>query len=212
MKDKLIIIGAGGHGKVVADIARKVGYSEIAFLDDNIKKKKNSMYNVIGTMADVEDYRDEYDFFVGIGNNEIRKNITLLLESKGILIQTLIHPSAIIGEMVEIGDGSIIMANTVINADTKIGKGCIINTSSSVDHDCIVNEYVHICPGVHLAGTVTVGREVFLGIGAIVINNVYITDNCIIGAGSVVVKNLETRGVYRGVPAKLNQKVKESYR
>lgn len=94
------------------------------------------------------------------------------------------------------------MANAVINADVKIGKGCIINTGSTVDHDCIINDYVHISPGAHVAGTVNIGKSSWIGIGATVINNVTISPNCTIGAGSVVIRNIDENGTYTGIPIK----------
>lgn len=93
------------------------------------------------------------------------------------------------------------MANAVINASVKIGRSCIINTASSIDHDCIINDFVHVSPGVHVAGTVTIGRNTWLGIGSTVINNLEICANCIIGAGSTVIKDIKEDGTYIGSPA-----------
>lgn len=202
MLKSLIIIGAGGHGKVIADIAKFNGYQEIVFLDDDIKKYKIGEYQIIGTTNDIEKFKEKYDFFVGIGNNKIRKKISLMLNEKKISQPILIHPSAVIDPTVNIGNGTVIMANVVINADSKIGNGCIINTSSSIDHDCLINSYTHISPGVHVAGTVSIGECTWIGIGASIKNNLYITSNCTIGAGSVIVKNLLKSGTYFGVPAR----------
>lgn len=202
MAEKLIIIGAGGHGKVIADIARLNGYKEIYFFDDDINKQFNGKYKVVGTLNDIGKYLNDYDFFVGIGDNQIRKTITKRLNELNIELPVLIHPSAIIDETVSIQPGTVVMANVVINADSKIGNGCIINTSSSVDHDCLINDYAHISPGVHIAGTVSVGVCSWIGIGATVKNNVYIGSDCIIGAGSVVTDNLLEPGTYLGVPAR----------
>lgn len=201
MNEKLVIIGAGGHGKVVADIAKLKGYKDIVFLDDNSEKKECGLYPIVGTTQDIEKYYNAH-FIVGIGNNKVRRKLTSFLLEKQYDVTTLIHPSAVIDETVQIGHGTVIMANVVINADTTIGHGCIINTASSVDHDCCIQDYVHICPGVHIAGTVHIGDNTWIGIGSSVINNIYIVNDCMLGAGCVVVKDLLESGTYIGVPAR----------
>ena len=112
------------------------------------------------------------------------------------------HPSAVIGTDVEIGIGSVVMAGVVINSSSRIGKGCIINTSSSLDHDNVIDDYVHISPGVSMAGTVTVGRLSWVGIGSAISNNVKICSGCKVGAGAVVVKDITEPGTYVGVPVR----------
>ena len=202
MKDKLVIIGASGHGKVIADIAKLNGYQEIIFLDDDITKTKNGKYDVVGTGKDIDKYLDQYDYFVAIGNNSIRKQITEKLEDKKIIQPVLIHPAATVDETAKISSGTVVMANAVINADVCVKKGCIINTAASVDHDCKLENYVHLSPGVHIAGTVSIGERTWIGAGTTVINNIIITDNCVIGAGSTVIKDIEEIGVYAGVPVR----------
>lgn len=203
MKKKLLIIGASGHGKVVADIALKMNrWESIAFLDDNKDLKTSMGLEVIGTSKDVSTYKDEYAIFVGIGNNAIRKRIIQELESMGVTIPTIIHPSAVIGTQVEIGIGTVVMAGAIINCCTQIGKGCIINTGATIDHDNIIEDFVHMSPGAHLAGTVKVGEGSWLGIGSVVSNNISITSGCMIGAGTVVIRDIYEPGTYVGVPAK----------
>lgn len=202
MRDKLIIIGASGHGKVVADIAMKINkWKSIAFLDDDISIKESLGLKVIGNISDSVKYKDEAYFFVAIGNNSTRERIQERLTNNGLSLVTLIHPSAIIGSDVEVGTGSVVMAGVVINSSTRIGKGCIINTSSSLDHDNIVDDYVHISPGVIVAGSVNIGRRTWLGIGSTISNNVNICENCMVGAGSVVIRNINESGTYIGVPS-----------
>lgn len=182
MKNKLLIIGASGHGKVVADIALKMNkWESISFLDDNENLKSSMGIDVIGTTKDVHKFIDSHDVIVGIGNNSTREKIQNMLEKLGASIPVLIHPSAIIGNDVEIGIGTVVMAGVVINCCTKIDKGCIINTSATIDHDNIIEDFVHISPGAHLAGTVKVGQGSWLGIGSIVRNNIVITQNVNIG-------------------------------
>ncbi len=203
MRDKLLIIGASGHGKVVADIAIKMNkWRDIHFLDDDESIKSSMEIKVIGKIADILKYIDYYDFIVGIGNNYIREKIQSELEVMGASLPVLIHPKAIIGEQVEIGIGSVVMAGAIINCCTRIGKGCIINTGATLDHDNLIEDYVHISPGVHTAGAVHIEKSSWLGIGSIVSNNTKITRNCKIGAGAVVVSDITKPGTYVGVPAK----------
>ncbi|WP_242214364.1 acetyltransferase [Bacillus cereus group sp. BfR-BA-01383] len=203
MKKKLLIIGASGHGKVIADIALKMNkWQSIAFLDDKENVKSSMGIEIIDKSASVSKYIDDYDFFVGIGNNVIREKIQRQLETEEASIPVLIHPSAIIGEQVYLEAGTVVMAGAVINCCTKIGKGCIINTASTVDHDNVIEDYVHISPGAHLAGTVNIGRGTWLGIGSIISNNINITGGCRIGAGTVVVKDITELGTYVGVPSR----------
>ena len=203
MKNKLLIIGASGHGKVVADIAIKMNkWQSIAFLDDDKSIKSSMGLNVIGTSDDVFMHIDEYDIFVGIGNNATRQKIHEILETFGASIPVLIHPNAVIGSYVDIGIGTAVMAGVIVNCCTKIGKGCIINTGSTIDHDNDIEDFVHISPGAHLAGTVKVGQGSWLGIGSVVSNNINITNGCKVGAGSVVVKDISKPGIYVGTPAR----------
>lgn len=203
MKRNLLIVGASGHGKVVADIALKMNkWQSVAFLDDNDDVNLSMGLDVIGKSNEAIEHINDCDIFVGIGNNVTRKKIHENLESKGASIPTLIHPTAVIGEQVEIAYGTVIMAGVVINCYTKIGKGCIINTGSTVDHDNEIDNFAHISPGCHLAGSVKVGQGSWLGIGSLVINNVNITDNCKIGAGAAVIRDITETGTYVGVPAR----------
>ena len=203
MKGKLLIIGASGHGKVIADIAIKMGkWQSIAFLDDDEGIKLSLGMNVIGKTDDAFKYINEFDIFVAIGNNETREKIQERLELEGASIPILIHPKAVIGEQVKLGSGTVIMAGVVINCCTSIGKGCIINTGATIDHDNILENFVHISPGVNLAGTVSIGKGSWIGIGSTVINNISITGGCKIGAGAVVIRDITEAGIYVGVPAR----------
>lgn len=203
---KLLVLGASGDGKVVADIALQNEYSEIAFLDDNDKIKECLGFPVIGTISTYKEFINEYDFFIAIGNPATRKRIYENLVADGCSVVTLIHPSAIVARSVSIGFGTVVMAGAVINPSVKIGNGCIINTCASVDHDCILEDFVHISVGAHLAGTVVVKESTWIGIGAVVSNNLEIASGCMIGAGAVAVENINEKGTYVGVPARKIQK------
>ncbi len=199
---ELIIIGAGGHGKVVADIAKKNGYKIISFLDDSVQKQLES-YSIVGTTDDIDMIHkkdNEVDFFIAIGNNVVREQVFKKFQEKEITFPVLIHPSAIVDETVKIGRGTVVMANAVINVGTTIGKNCIINTGSTVDHDCILEDYVHVSPGVHVAGTVHLGKRTWLGIGSSIINNINICDDVIVGAGTTVINHIDSSGKYVGMP------------
>ena len=197
-KRPLIIIGAGGHGKVAAEIAALTGYDSIFFLDDaNIENT-----NLIGKVCEFTKYIHMYDFFVAIGDNEIRKTIFNDLIAHKATIISLKHPAAIISKSAVIGIGVIIMAGAVINCNAVIEDGAIINTCSSIDHDTQISEFVHVSIGAHLAGSVSIGNSSFIGAGAIVINNIGICKECTIGAGSVVIRDINTPGTYVGVPAR----------
>ncbi|MBR5648281.1 acetyltransferase [Pseudobutyrivibrio sp.] len=200
--NKLLIIGASGHGKVLADIALKNGYREISFIDDDTSITAVGEYAVIGTFENVFGFdSDEYDIIVGIGNAVVRARMQKRLEESNYNVVSLIHPNAVIAHDVKIGIGTAVMAGAVINSGSTIGRGCIINTSASVDHDNIIGDFVHISVAAHTAGTVTVGDNTWVGIGATVINNINITRDVMIGAGAVVVKDIIESGTYIGVPA-----------
>ena len=192
---KLIIIGASGHGKVIADIAVKNGYEDIVFLDDNEDIKECAGFPVLGKTY--EAVQMDCDKVVSIGDVKIREKI-----SKNIKVVTLIHPDSVISRRVELGEGTVVMAGAVINSDVKIGKGCIINTGASVDHDCVIGDYCHVSVGAHVAGTCIIGDKAWIGAGVTISNNVNICSECMIGAGTVVIKDIDEVGTYVGCPAK----------
>ena len=200
MYKNVIVIGAGGHAKVIADIVRKSGDHFLGFLDDN-KEAGTPFFD--GLILGKTDSFPEYphaEFIIGIGDNKIRKMMAEKLE--GVSFYTAVHPTAVIGEGGCLGEGSCVMANAVINPDAAIGKHCIINTAAVVEHDNILGNYTHISPGAALAGTVRVGECVQVGIGAKVIQNTAICSDVLVGAGSVVVKNITESGTYVGIPVR----------
>lgn len=199
MFNQLVIVGAGGHGKVIADIAMKIGYKDIVFVDDNAIGDCLG-YPIVGTCEIIESLNEhKNDFVIAVGNNKIRRRIA---EQYNVNWVSLIHPSAQIGADVKIGVGTVIMANAVLNPCSTVGKHCIINTSSVIEHDNIIGDYVHISPKAALGGKVRIGDGTHIGIGAVVRNNITVCDDCTVGAGAVVIKNLTESAVYIGVPAK----------
>ena len=202
MQEQLVIIGARGHGKVVADIAWNLKkYQKIIFLDDDDTLKDSMGIPVVGKSTEIYKYADSSEVFVAVGSADVRKRLMEHLQNMGAEIPVLVHPQAVVGIGVSLGEGTAVMAGAVINPDVTVGKGCIINTCVSVDHDCVIGDYTHIAVGAHLAGNVRVGEEVWVGAGVTVKNNIDICDNCVIGAGAVVVKNIKSAGTYIGVPA-----------
>ena len=199
MNNRLIIIGAGGHGKVIADNALKNGYTDICFVDDHATGVCMA-FPILGSAADILSFDDgKTDFIIGVGNNEIRNRIA---QAHDVNWVTLIHPSAQIAMNVSIGKGTVVMANAVINASATVGEHCIINTGAIVEHDNAIGDYVHISPRAALGGTVRVGDLTHIGIGAVVKNNIAVCDHCVIGAGAVVVKEIKDSGTYVGVPSR----------
>jgi sugar O-acyltransferase (sialic acid O-acetyltransferase NeuD family) len=195
----IIIIGAGGHAKVIADIVIKSGECLHGFIDDHVPVGTKILgYPVIGKSDDIGTFKDA-KFVMGIGNNHTRKQIAE--KYNDLPWHTAVHPSATVALDVSIGKGTVVMANAVINPSSEIGKHCIINSGAIVEHDNKLADYVHISPNAALGGTVCVGECTHVGIGATVRNNISITSGCVIGAGAVVVKDVVERGVYVGVPA-----------
>lgn len=201
--DNLIIIGAGGHGRVIFDIALSLNkYKTVSFLDD----QKVGAKNVLGKVSDFSKFLSSHEFVVGIGDEKVREKIALMLKDSGAKIVSLVHEKAVIGSDVSIGNGTVVMAGAVINNGAKIGEGVIVNTCASIDHDAEVGDYTHVSIGARIAGTVKIGSFVFVGPGAVVCKNLSVIDNVKIGAGAVVLNNIAEKGLYVGVPATLKVK------
>jgi len=207
---KLMILGAGGHGKVVAEIAQKMQkWDEIVFLDDNAKLEEINSYKVIGGLRDYELYKNQFDYsFVAIGNNKFRMDLIEELKEKGFKIPILIHPFTAISGNVQIDIGTVIMGGAVINTNSVIGKGCIINTSSSIDHDCAIQDGVHISPGAHIGGSTHIGEQSWFCIGSSAANNINVGNNVIVASGATVINDIEDNVLVGGVPAKIIKKLK----
>jgi sugar O-acyltransferase (sialic acid O-acetyltransferase NeuD family) len=189
----VVILGAGGHAHVVADIIRAEGNSVVAFLDDD-----SSQEDCAGPISDYSKYNDCW-FVISIVNADVREKLSQL----NLKWHTAIHPSSVISPSVVIKEGTVVMPKVVINARTKIGKHCIINTGAIVEHDNTIGNFSHISVRANLGGTTTIGKKVWIGIGSTIKNNINICDGTIVGAGAVVVKDIYERGTYVGVPAKM---------
>ena len=199
MNKKVVIIGAGGHAKVIADIVRASGDVVVGFLDDSYTEPKEFYRSrVIGKTSDYKEYVCGCSFVIAIGNGGVRKRISSELECEW---YTAIHPSAVVSDSAKIGCGTVVMANAVINADAQIGEHVIINTGAIVEHDCQIGSYSHLSPRCAVCGVTKVGNSVWLGAGSTVMHVLSICDDVILGAGGVVVRNIEESGTYVGVPA-----------
>lgn len=204
MHQRLAILGASGHGKVVADVAVQSGWKEIFFFDDAWPSLKfNGTWPVHGDSSALFAAATDFDgIVVAIGDNHIRLDKSLQITNTTNKLASLIHPSAYIADDVFIEKGSVIFAGSIIQPETKIGISCIVNTGSTVDHDCLVKDSVHIAPGTNIAGGVTVGSCTWIGIGSTIIQNVSIGSGVIVGAGAVVINDLPDNTTVVGVPAK----------
>lgn len=194
----VIIIGTGGHAKVIADIVLEAGDNLVGFLTNEPDKDFFLERPVLGSDLDYAQYRDN-EFVIAIGNASARER---LANNMSVNWYTAIHPTAVISKIgVNIGAGSVVMANAVVNPNAQIGKHCIINTNATVEHDNVIKDFAHVSVGAKLAGTVTIGYKTWIGVGATVSNGISICENCMIGAGAVVVKDITVPGTYVGVPA-----------
>lgn len=207
---KLLILGAGGHGKVIAEIAElSKKFNTISFLDDCNIGSNICGHTVIGTFNDYINLLNEFNYaFVAIGNNTVRLELTQKLISMGYKVPTLIHPQSIISRYSSIGIGTAIMAGAIVNPCCTIGKACIINTSSSVDHDCTIEDGVHISPGAHVCGTVNISCCAWVCTGSTIINNTNIGSNSIIAAGATVICDVPSNALVAGTPAEIKRIIK----
>lgn len=198
----LAIIGAGGHGKVVADCAEQLNiYDEIFFIDTIYPETKQVLHWQVKA-NDWQEYLDTSDFIVAIGNNHTRFRLTNELIQHGASVVNIIHPSAQVSKYSVIRSGTVIFANAIINCSASIGHATIINTGATIDHDCIIESAVHISPGANIAGAVNIGQCSWLGIGSSVIQCINIANNVIIGAGSCVTEHISEAGTYVGSPVR----------
>lgn len=205
----VVLFGAGGHAKVTIDIMRLNNYNVYCILDDD---KSTHRTNVLG--VPVLGGKEKFDeiiqnnvskMIITIGSNKVRMLIANLAKSAGFNLVNAIHPSSVIAKSAVIGEGVFIASGAVICADARIGDCSIINTGASVDHECVIEEAAHICPGVRLAGNVSIGSCAQVGIGSSVIQGLTIGEHSMIGAGSVVVRDIPSHVTAYGAPAKVKK-------
>ncbi|MCI0994204.1 acetyltransferase [Pseudomonas corrugata] len=201
---RLAILGASGHGKVVADTAECCGWQAIEFFDDAWPSVSSiGVWPVVGNTEDLVARVEEFDgVLVAIGNNRIRRNKIDELKASGARLSVLVHPSSTVSRYANIGPGSVVFASAVVNAYASVGGGAILNTGCSVDHDCVLGLCVHVSPGARLAGAVSVGDGSWIGIGASVRQVLSIGVNVTVGAGSTVVCDISDNMTVVGTPAR----------
>lgn len=195
---EIFVYGTGGHGKVVADIARSCGYTLAGWIDDNPAA-------AVYTWETFRLAHPSGAIVIGIGNNTLREKILDTVSKAGYPLPTLIHPSAVISPSATIDEGSVVMPLVVVNAEARIGKGCIINSGAVVEHECILEPYVHISPNAALAGGVRVKHHTHIGIGANCIQNLTVGAHSVIGAGSVLIRDIPDYSLAAGVPAEVKK-------
>lgn len=205
---KVVIIGGGGHCKVILNIlTRDYPYYKIVGYIDKQKKQIDLPY--LGSEENLNDFDPrKYWLVIGIGQTDQGKEREKLIKSliqRGFRFLTIISKNSIIASSSKIGEGTVILDNVIINVDSIIGKFCILNTGCIVEHDCAIGDFVHLAPRVTLSGGVKIGNNCFIGAGAVVKHYTTICSEVIIGAGAVVVKNIDIPGIYVGIPAKIKK-------
>ena len=206
----LLILGAGGHGRVVADAARLSGiWSEIAFLDDRFPEMGTpdgsvDGISVRGPFGAAAKLRPHFpDAIVAVGDNRRRLEVFQEMKTIGYRLAVVIHPTAAVSDRAIVGPGTVVMAQCAVNPGTRLGAGCIINTGATVDHDCDIGQGVHLSPGVRLGGNVTIGERSWLGVGVSVRDGVTIGADVIVGVGAAVITDLPDHVTAVGVPARV---------
>jgi acetyltransferase EpsM len=205
MRNSLVIIGAGGHGRVVHDAAVASDWNVIGFLDDTkeIGYKVNGV-PIIGGISVIKQssFLPESDFVIALGDQLSRRNISSQVLELGRRLAIVAHPSCIISPYAKIGNGTVLVGGCIVNANASIGSFCILNTASTIDHDGILASGVQISPGVNLAGWVYCGEDAYIGTGAAILPNVRIGARAIVGAGSVVIRDVPDDAIVAGNPAR----------
>lgn len=201
---KLIILGAGGHAKVVLDVALALGcWSDFVLYDDHYPTPVQCLnYPIVGKLDEIKKIQSSQDAFVAIGNNHSRLYWTKYLIKMGFNVPTLIHPIAQVSQFACVEKGSLVMPYAVINAGASIGEACIINSAAVIEHDCSIADGVHISPNAALGGSCTIGESVWVGMGANVIPDCEIGRKTIVGAGAVVINDIPSHKKMVGIPAR----------
>lgn len=199
----ILVLGAGGHAKVVADILLSQGVEVAGFLDDDPQSWGLTRLGIQirGPMDSFESYAPD-GLIIGVGSNQARRLIAERLKQVDDLWRSALHPSCVIASSAQLGRGVVVAAAAVINPDSTIGDHAIINTGATVDHDCTIGEFVHLGPGVHLSGGVRVGSGALVGVGASLAPGCSVGEWAVVGAGSVVVRDIPAGVTAKGVPAR----------
>lgn len=198
----LAIFGTGGHAKSVYDIVKR---KKIYFFDKSKKKFQisNQTFEVNGNQNQMIVFKKKISkVIIAIGNNEIRERYYKFFKKNKFKFSTLVHPHSYSSIGVKVGEGTVLMSRSFINTDSFIGNNCIINSNVSIDHDCIIKDHTHICPGVTIAGNVKIGKNCWIGLGSKIIENCVIGDNVFVAAGTLITKNIKSNSFVKGVPGR----------
>ncbi|MFV2068548.1 MAG: acetyltransferase [Pirellulales bacterium] len=197
--DGVVLVGAGGHAKVVQAAIEATGRQVNAVFDDDPRRWGQTQFGVRieGPVARLANGHRR-PAVIAIGANEVRRAIAERLPMRWV---TVVHPHALVHPSVRLGPGTLVCAGAIIQPDCQIGRHCIVSTAVSVDHDCRVDDFAHLAPGVRLAGNVHVGAGALLGVGAVVVPGIAIGESTTVGAGGVVIRDLPPRVVAVGSPA-----------
>lgn len=204
---RIVVIGGGGHAKVVISVLKKAGYEVAGYTD---REDRGLILGIPylggdGVLPHVRGTHPDCGAVIGIGKidaSRLRLALQGDIAELGFELPVIVSPDAVVNEEVRLGEGTVVLDGVVVNSGTEIGRVCILNTNSTVEHDCRFGDNVHIAPGVTLSGGVAIGHNTMIGTGATVIQSVSICEGCIIGAGSTVVKDITAPGTYVGSPAK----------
>jgi len=206
MKNKKnLIIGTGGHARVVIDTLEHCKLKISGLLDLSYKNANEKIlsYPVLGDYSTLLTFsKDEYNILIAIGDNKKRAEVYNFVTGNGYECPVLVHPSAIVSKKAKINSGVFINAGCIINAEAEIGENVIVNTGAIVEHEVKIGSHTHIGPSCKIAGRTVVGENVFLGIGSVIIDKIFIGDNVTVGAGSIIIKDIEENSVYAGIPGR----------
>ena len=204
MPSRLVVLGSGGHAKVVVEAALAGSPGrDIVILDDGEHAAGRSILgiSVSGARDRLRSLHDSR-VIVAIGDNRARANLMAWLAEQGQALETIVHPRAVIADSVQLGEGVFVSAGAAIVAEARVDAGAIINTGATVDHDCVIGESAHIGPGSHLCGNVRIGARALIGVGAAIAPGVSVCEDAIVGAGAVVVRDIITASIFAGNPAR----------
>lgn len=204
--DSIVVVGGGGHAKVVIGVLRRLSWDVLGYTD---AVDRGAVCGAVhlgddAMLPEILSTHARCAAVIGVGKvdaSPLRILLQKKVEAMGFFVPVVVSPTALVNEEVTLGSGTAVLDGAIVNSGTECGRGCIVNTNSTVEHDCRLGGNVHVASGATVCGGATVGNDCLVGAGATVIQGVRICDGCLIGAGAVVTRDLETPGVYVGVPA-----------
>jgi sugar O-acyltransferase (sialic acid O-acetyltransferase NeuD family) len=205
---KLLIYGSGGFAREVAWLAQSCGYEVMAFVDDNPERQGKRVNEIqVISFNEAQLFAKRLPIVLAVGSSQLRERLYEKAKKAGFRFQSLIHPRAEMSELIEIGEGTVIAAGSILTVNIKLGKQVQINLDCTIGHDVVVEDFATLAPGVHVSGWVHIGPRAYIGTGAVIINGsennpIYIGEDAVVGAGAVVTKSVPSRTTVVGVPAR----------